>query len=82
MFACDLGFNRKTLLCNFFGCFVFRFREITHAKMQVFLVANARFTDSIVWKNKGFVWKDPVKKHTAFLHMLFMENKRETSKLK
>ena len=28
IFACDLGLNRKTLSCNFFCSFVFRFREI------------------------------------------------------
>ena len=46
---------------NFFCCFVFRFREITHGKMQVFLnqpwwQMHASLI-SIVWKNKSFVWK-------------------------
>ena len=46
------------------------------------LVANARFTDSIVWKNKSFVWKGRRQEKTAFLHMLFVENERETRELK
>ena len=82
---CDLGFNRKTLLCNFFNCFVFHFQEITHAKMQVFLVANVRFADSIVWKNKLklSLERTPRGKTLRFcVTMLFVENKRETSELK
>ena len=52
MFACDLGLNGKTLPCNFFGCFVFRFQEIMHAKNAGFpepaMAANVHFADSIV----------------------------------
>ena len=79
IFACDLGLNRKTLSRNFFCCFVFRFREIffnQHWRQ------NARFADSIVWKNKSFLWKGHCQEKTAFLHTLFVENERETSKLK
>ena len=48
------------------------------------LAANVCFADSIVCKNKSFVWKakDAAKKKTPFLHMLFVENERETSKQK
>ena len=79
IFACDLGLNRKTLSRNFFCCFVFRFREIffnQHWRQ------NARLADSIVWKNKSFLWKGHRQEKTAFLHTLFVENERETSKLK
>ena len=50
--------------------------------MQVFQAANACFTDSIVWKNKSFVWKGHHQEKTAFLHTLFVENERETNELK
>ena len=57
--------------------------------MQVFLnkprwQLNTRFADSIVWRNKSFVWKglDTTKKNTVVLHTLFVENERKTSKLK
>ena len=79
IFACDLGLNRKTLSRNFFCCFVFCFREIffnQHWRQ------NARFADSVVWKNKSFLWKGHRQEKTAFLHTLFVENERETSKLK
>ena len=33
-------------------------------------------------KTKAFFGKDTARKKTAFLHMLFVENERETSKLK
>ena len=33
-------------------------------------------------KTKAFFGKDATRKKTAFLHMLFVENERETSKLK
>ena len=74
---CDLGFNWKTLPCNFFCCFVFRFREIMHAKMQVFLVANVRFANSVVWKNKSFVWKGHCQeKHCVFADIICGKQKR------
>ena len=41
-----------------------------------------RFADSIVWKNKSLFGKDAARKNIAFLHTLFVENKRETSELK
>ena len=46
------------------------------------MAANAHFADSIVWKNKCFVWKDAARKKTVFLHKLVMENERENSELK
>ena len=53
-----------------------------HANMQVFLAANAHFTDSIVLKNQSFLLKGHCQGKTTFLHTLFVENERETSKLK
>ena len=53
-FACDLGLNRKTLSRKFFLLFCFSF---SRNFLQPVLAANARFADSIVWKNKSFLWK-------------------------
>ena len=79
IFACDLGLNRKTLSRNFFCCFVFRFREI-------FFNQHWRQTRAslilLFGKTKAFFGKDTARKKTAFLHTLFVENERETSKLK
>ena len=73
--------------CNFFGCFVFGFREITHAKVQVFLNQPWRQMRAslipLIGKTKALLGKDATRKKTAFLHIkLFVENDRETSKLK
>ena len=49
-----------------------------HAKMQVFLAANACFADSVVWKNKSFVWKGRrQEKHCVFAlrHLWKMKEK-------
>ena len=85
-FGCDLGLNGKTSPHHFFPYFVFSFREITHAKLQVFLNQPWQqmhtFADSIVWKNKSLFGKDATRKETVFLRTLFVENKRETSKQK
>ena len=80
IFACDLGLNRKTLSRNFFCCFVFHFREIFFnqhwRQMRASLILLFGKT------NKAFFGKDTARKKTAFLHTLFVENERETSKLK
>ena len=48
-----------------------------HAKMQVFLAANARFADSVVWKNKSFVWKGHrQEKHCVFAYIICGKRKR------
>ena len=79
VFACDLGLNRKTLSRNFFCCFVFRFREIFFnqhwRQMRASLIL-------LFGKTKAFFGKDTARKKTAFLHALFVEKERETSKLK
>ena len=79
IFACDLGLNRKTLSRNFFCCFVFRFREIFFnqhwRQMRASLIL-------LFGKTKAFFGKDTAREKTAFLHTLFVENERETSKLK
>ena len=79
IFACDLGLNRKTLSGNFFCCFGFRFREIFFnqhwRQMRASLIL-------LFGKTKAFFGKDTARKKTAFLHTLFVENERETSKLK
>ena len=79
IFACDLGLNRKTLSRNFFCCFVFRFREIFFnqhwRQMRASLIL-------LFGKTKAFFGKGTARKKTAFLHTLFVENERETSKLK
>ena len=79
IFACDLGPNRKTLSRNFFCCFVFRFPEIFFnqhwRQMRASLIL-------LFGKTKAFFGKDTARKKTAFLHTLFVENERETSKLK
>ena len=79
IFACDLGLNRKTLSRNFFCCFVFCFREIFFnqhwRQMRASLIL-------LFGKTKAFFGKDTARKKTAFLHTLFVENERETSKLK
>ena len=79
IFACDLGLNRKTLSGNFFYCFGFRFREIFFnqhwRQMRASLIL-------LFGKTKAFFGKDTARKKTAFLHTLFVENERETSKLK
>ena len=79
IFAYDLGPNRKTLSRNFFCCFVFRFPEIFFnqhwRQMRALLIL-------LFGKTKAFFGKDTARKKTAFLHMLFVENERETSKLK
>ena len=79
IFACDLGLNRKTSSRNFFCCFVFRFREIFFnqhwRQMRASLIL-------LFGKTKAFFGKDTARKKTAFLHTLFVENERETSKLK
>ena len=78
IFACDLGLNRKTLSRNFFCCFVFRFRQIFFnqhwRQMRASLIL-------LFGKTKAFFGKDTARKKTAFLHTLFVENERETSKL-
>ena len=75
IFACDLGLNRKTLSRNF----VFRFREIFFnqhwRQMRASLIL-------LFGKTKAFFGKDTARKKTAFLHTLFVENERETSRLK
>ena len=39
--------------------------------------------DSIVWKNKSLLWKGHSQEKNRFcMHTLFLENERETSKLK
>ena len=54
----------------FLSCFVFRFREITHENMQVFLAANAHLTDSIVSKNQSFLSKGHrQEKNCVFAHV-------------
>ena len=79
IFACDLGLNRKALSGNFFCCFGFRFREIFFnqhwRQMRALLIL-------LFGKTKAFFGKDTARKKTAFLHTLFVENERETSKLK
>ena len=79
IFACDLGLNRKTLSRNFFCCFVFRFWEIFFnqhwRQMRASLIL-------LFGKTKAFFGKDTARKKTAFLHTLFVENERETSRLK
>ena len=79
IFACDLGLNGKTLPRNFFCCFVFRFQEIflnQHwQQMRASLIL-------LFGKTKAFFGKDTARKNTAFLHTLFVEKERETSKLK
>ena len=79
IFACDLGLNRKTLSRNFFCCFVFHFREIFFnqhwRQMRASLIL-------LFGKTKAFFGKDTARKKTAFLHTLFVENERETSRLK
>ena len=86
MFACDLGFNGKALLCNFFCCFVFHFREIMHAKMQVFLNQPWRQMHALLillfGKTKALFEKDTASKKTVLLHTSFVENESESSKLK
>ena len=78
IFARDLAPNGKTLPRNFF-CFVFRFREIflnQHwRQMRASLIL-------MFGKTKAFFGKDNARKKTAFLHKIFVENERETSKLK
>ena len=54
IFACDLGLNGKRLPHNFFLLFCFSFLRNF---LEPALAANARFADSIVWKNKSFLWK-------------------------
>ena len=79
IFACDLGLNGKTLPGNFFCCFVFRFQEIfLNQHWQQMSASPTLFFG----KTKAFFGKDTARKKTAFLHTLFMEKERETSKLK
>ena len=67
----------------FSAVFVFVFEKYNAGFLEPALAANARFADSFVWKNKSFLWKRRrQEKKTAFLHTLFVENERETSKLK
>ena len=79
VFACDLGLNRKTLSHNFFCCFVFRFREIFFSQHWRQMCASLIL---LFGKTKAFFGKDIARKKTAFLHTLFVEKERETSKLK
>ena len=66
----------------------FRFREIMHARMQVFLNQPwwQMHTSLILLfgKTKDLFGKDAARKKLRFLHTgtLFVENERETSKLK
>ena len=57
-----------------------------HAKMQVFLNQPWRqMRPSLILlfgKTKALFRKDATRKKLQFLHMLFVENERETSKLK
>ena len=46
------------------------------------MAANVHIADSIVSKNKSFVWKGHRQEKTAMLLKLFVENERETSELK
>ena len=79
IFACDLGLKGKTLPRNFFCCFVFRFQEIFLNKHWQQMRASLIL---LFGKTKAFFGKDTARKKTAFLHTLFMEKERETSKLK
>ena len=86
IFARDLGLNRKTLPHNFYCCLVFWFREIAHAKMQVLLNQpwrQMRASLILLFGNtKALFGKDATRKNLQLLHTLFVENERETSKLK
>ena len=48
------------------------------------LAANVCFADSIVWKNKSFVWKakDAAKKKTPFLHMVICGKRKRNQQTK
>ena len=76
---------RNFLSRNFFCCFVFRFREITHAKVQVFLNQPWRQTHTLLIllfeKTKALFGRDAARKKTVFFLTLFVGNKRETSDL-
>ena len=78
IFACDLALNGNTLPRNFFLLFCFPFSSNF---LEPALATNARFADSI-GKTKAFFGKDTARTKTPFLHTLFLENERETSKLK
>ena len=71
---------------SFFAVLFFIFREITHAKVQVFL--NQPWWQmcasliSLFLRTKSLFGKDAARKNSVFLHMSFVENKRETSELK
>ena len=64
---------------NFFYRFVLHFGEIflnqRWRQMRASLIL-------LFGKTKAFFGKDTARKKTAFLHTLFVENERETSKLK
>ena len=79
IFACDLGLNGKTLPRIFFCCFVFRFPEIYLSQhwrpMRASLIL-------LFGNTKAVFGKGIARKKNAFLHTLFVENERETSKLK
>ena len=75
--------------CNviFSAVFVFRLREITHAKMQVFLNQPWReMRTSLILlfgKTKALFGKDAArKKNCVFAYIKVVENERETSELK
>ena len=62
--------SRENIARNFFCGFVFRFREITHAKVQVFLNQPWRQMRAslipLFGKTKALFGKDPARQKTAF----------------
>ena len=79
IFACDLGLNGKTFPRIFFCCFAFRFPEIYLNQRW----RPVRASLIVLFGNtKAVFGKDTARKNNAFLHTLFVENERETSKLK
>ena len=78
----DLTGKHCTLPHNFSAVFFFSFSRNNAAFLEPAQAANAHFADSIVWKNKSFLWKGRHQEKNAFLRTLFVENEIETSKLK
>ena len=79
--ACDLGLNGKTLSPNFFRCFVFHFRQIMQAKMEVFVNQPWRqMRTSLILmfgKTKALFGKDGIRQKNAFLQTLFVVYKQK-----
>ena len=76
----DLTGKHCRVICSAVLLFVFAKNACKSAGFhEPALAANVHFADSIVSKNKSFVWKRRRQEKSTVLHTLFLKNKTETN---